>query len=89
MCKTPLADAFAKVDVRWVEAFGGKELRLSGLEGSKKFRRALAGESVIVNALFGTYHVRTRYRQMDVGSAEYGVDAQGDTRVAQGLCELS
>ena len=89
MCKTPLVDAFARVDERWVEAFGGKELRLKGQEGLKKFKKALAGESVIVVALFSTYRLRSRYRQMDIGSTEYRVDGQGDTRVAQGVCELS
>lgn len=44
MYQTPLAEAFDKVDQRWVEAFGGKELRLSGEEGVENFKRCLAGE---------------------------------------------
>lgn len=44
MYNIPLAQAFDKVDQRWVEAFGGKELRLSGEEGVDTFKRSLAGE---------------------------------------------
>lgn len=44
MYKTPLAKAFEKVDERWVEAFGGKELRLSGPEGVERFKKSLAGK---------------------------------------------
>lgn len=44
MYDVPLLQAFDKIDQRWVEAFGGKELRLSGDEGVDKFKRSLAGE---------------------------------------------
>ena len=44
MGKTPLADAFARIGERWVEAFGGKELRLDGQEGLVKFKKSLAGQ---------------------------------------------
>jgi hypothetical protein len=40
---TPLAEAFEKVDERWLEAFGGKELRLTGQGGVVQFRKTLAG----------------------------------------------
>lgn len=43
MYNTRLTQAFEKVDERWVEAFGGKELRLSGQEGVDKFKKCLAG----------------------------------------------
>ncbi|KAJ9097062.1 hypothetical protein QFC20_006258 [Naganishia adeliensis] len=42
MYDIPLREAFDKVDQRWVEAFGGRELRLSGEEGVDKFKRSLA-----------------------------------------------
>jgi hypothetical protein len=48
MHKTPLKQAFEKVDERWMEAFGGKELRLSGQEGLEKFRKCLAGAPRLV-----------------------------------------
>lgn len=46
MYDVPLREAFDKVDQRWVEAFGGRELRLSGEEGVDKFKRSLAGEHI-------------------------------------------
>lgn len=46
MYDIPLREAFDKVDQRWVEAFGGRELRLSGGEGVDKFKRSLAGEHI-------------------------------------------
>lgn len=47
---TPLAEAFEKVDERWLEAFGGKELRLTGQGGVVQFRKTLAGTFFAHNA---------------------------------------
>lgn len=45
---TSLPDAFAKVDERWLEAFGGKELRLTGEAGVVQFKKTLAGTLPLV-----------------------------------------
>jgi hypothetical protein len=84
MYKISLAQAFEKVDERWVEAFGGKELRLSGQEGLDKFRKCLAGAPRLVmnspsRLLIGC---TSRYRQMDVRNPEHGVDGPSDIRIA-------
>lgn len=76
MHKTPLKKAFGRVDDRWVEAFGGKELRLNGQDGVDQFKKCLAGKTRLNrNPPLWCSPSGLRYRQVDARGPKHGIDA--------------